>query len=147
MARPFRFSLQRVLDYREQLEEQARLVLAKAQQAYQAQSDLVKSLREKLAAHEAGLFSKGAPSPQEMWLWRNYKQRLSGDLAKAETKLLALAKELNTRRREAVQRSKERKLLEKLKQNQATRHAQDEQHREQNEYDEMATLRYQPRAF
>ena len=147
MARPFRFSLERVLDYRGQLEEQAKLALAKAQYAYQIQTQQAKSLREQLAAHEESLFAKGAPLPQEMWLWRTFKQRLAQDLAAAETRLLVLAKELNARRREAVQRAKERKLLEKLKQNQAERHSKNEQQREQNEYDEMATLRYQPRTF
>lgn len=147
MARPFRFSLQRVLDYREQLEEQARLALAKAQHAYTAQSEQVKVLRQALAEHEGSLYAKGAPTAEELWLWRAYKQRLSQDLGQAEARLLDLAKKLNACRREAVERSKERKLLEKLKQNQAERHAQEEQYREQKEYDEMATLRYQPRSF
>ncbi|THB66211.1 MAG: flagellar export protein FliJ [Desulfovibrio sp.] len=147
MARPFRFSLERVLDYRIQLEEQAKLALAKAQHAYTRQSDFVQSLRALLDEHEAKLHSDENLTPQAMWLWRNYKERLLQDLAQAEALLLTLARELNTRRREAVERSKDKKLLEKLKENQAARHALDEQTREQNEYDEMATLRYQPRSF
>jgi len=34
MPKPFRFSLQKVLEYRGQLEDQAKIALAKAQQAH-----------------------------------------------------------------------------------------------------------------
>jgi flagellar FliJ protein len=147
MPRPFHFSLQRVLDYRAQLEEQAALALAKAQQAYTAQTGKVEDLRAQIAAHEQSLYADGAPSAQSMWLWRNYKERLQHDLSRAEQRALELARELNKARREAVNRSKERKLLEKLKSNQAMRHEEDEKLREQKEFDEMATLRYQPQGL
>ncbi len=142
MPRPFRFSLQKVLDYRLQLEEEAKQAMALAQRAYQAQTRAVDGLRRALAANEAEMYQKSAEGAHAMWLWRNYEERLKTDLSQAEQRALHLARELNKARRKVVHLAKERKLLEKLKQNQMVRHVQEENRREQNELDEMATLRY-----
>lgn len=152
MPRPFHFTLEKILEYREQLEEQALMELAKAQTAYQKQVDHVTALRQKLAEHESGVYSSsaqpgGAPSSADMWLWRNYRERLMHDLELGEMKMLELAKEVNRRRRDAVARSKDRKLLEKLKEKKAQRHAEEDSKKEQNEFDEMATIRYKHRSF
>lgn len=142
MARPFHFTLQRVLDYRTQLEEQARLVLARAQREYDLKAQEVIALRALITEHKAKLASERQQDVNELWLHRAYAQRLNADLSRAEAELLILAKELNKCRREAVLRSRDKKLLEKLKSNQARRHDQDEQLKEQSEFDEMATLRF-----
>lgn len=150
MPRAFHFSLQKVLDFRIQLEEQSKQALAKAQNSYQAQVQVVQKLREDLAAHEQAMYGStgdDAPSSQELWLWRNYSERLQEDLQAQEQIVLQRARELNKVRRELVNRSKDRKLLEKLKQNQMIRHVKEEEKREQNELDEMATLRYGRNAF
>ena len=145
--RPFYFPLQKILDYRMQLEDQAKMELAKAQQAYQRQVQLVEEMRQKLSEHEGRLYSGESLSTAEMWLWRNYKERLLLDVQQGEQHMLELARALNQRRREAVVRAKDRKLLEKLKTNQMIRHADDEKLREQKEFDEMATLRYEPQTL
>jgi flagellar FliJ protein len=49
-------------------------------------------------------------------------------------------------RKQAVERAKERKLLEKLKSTQAVKYVREQNLREQKEFDEMATIRYQPQA-
>ena len=143
IVRRFSFSLDKVLDYRSQLEEQAKMALAKAQQAYQQQVSLVDSIRAEIDQAQRMLCSPTPLSSSESWLWRSYKERLLQDLEHAERTMLELAKALNDRRREAVLRSKDRKLLEKLKDKQAARHYAQEQANEQNEFDEMATLRYE----
>lgn len=147
MPRAFRFSLQKVLDYRLQLEEQAKQAMARSQKSYQAQVQAVQSVRDSIAAQEQEMYGLKELTPQEMWLMRSYLERLQIDLQKAEQKMLQRARELNKARREVVTRSKERKLLEKLKQNQMIRHVQEEEKREQNELDEMATLRFRHNAF
>jgi len=150
MPRRFHFSLQKVLDFRIQLEEQAKEAMAKAQNRYQAQVQVVQKLRDSLAANEQAMYGNkdgNGPTPHELWLWRNYAERLQVDLQVEEQKVLQRARELNTARRELVNRSKDRKLLEKHKQNQMVRHVKEEEKREQNELDEMATLRYGRNAF
>jgi flagellar protein FliJ len=147
MPRPFRFSLQRVLDYREQLEEEAKLELAKAQRAYQSLVARVRSLRETIDAHEKAMYQGERITPRDMWLWRAYRERLDTDLQQAELEMLQQAKVVNRARRALVNRAKDRRLLEKLKQNKMVRHVHEQAHSEQKENDEIATLRYQRDAF
>jgi len=54
---------------------------------------------------------------------------------------------LHQRRQEAVDRSRDKKLLEKLKQTQAKKHHEEQSAREEKENDEMATIRYQSQDF
>ena len=50
MPKPFRFNLERILDLREQLEERARMELAKAINAVLAQEKAVVTIERELAA-------------------------------------------------------------------------------------------------
>ncbi len=141
--RQFRFALDKVLDYRKQLEEQAKLELAQARQAYAAQVELVQGVRKSLAEHEKALYQE-EPNADTFWLWKQYKERLVEDLARAEQRMRALAQELSKKQRQAVIRSRDRKLLDKLKEKQKERHVREEERLEQKEFDEMATVRYEP---
>jgi flagellar protein FliJ len=147
MAGRFRFNLQRVLEYREQLEEQAKLALAGALRAVKEQKGRIDALVEAVKENEQAILKKKTVTPAEMWLYRTYKERLLQDVAQARNRLEALKQELNKRRTEAVARSKERKLLEKLKSNQAVNYAREESLKEQNGFDEMATIRYEPKVL
>lgn len=146
MPRPFRFTLQKVLEYREQLEEQAKLAFSRALREHDAQAALTDRLRRSLADHEARWFAEPM-SAADIWLWRMYRERLVEDIKLAEKRLEELRRAMEARRRELVEKSKERKLLERLKTNQAMEHMRQENLKEQREFDEMATLRYQHRDF
>lgn len=140
--RPFRFKLEKVLDYRGQLEDQARMALANAQAAHRAQEAYLEDLSGKLHAHISKQ-QESMRSEGDLWLWRQYKDALEDDIAAARVKLRELASKLQKARAEAIRRSKDRKLLEKLKENQARKHHEAENLREQKENDEMATIRYE----
>ena len=64
-----------------------------------------------------------------------------------QVKLAELEEVRERCRRTLVTRSKDKKLLEKLKSNKAERHAQQEKLAEQNENDDMASIRYQPPVY
>ncbi|MFW5721826.1 MAG: flagellar export protein FliJ [Desulfohalobiaceae bacterium] len=145
MAGDFQFSLQRVLEYREQLEDQARLAMSRDQQAHEIQQQEVAKLQSDLGRTHADLRNLKNPTVDEMWLYREYKERLLQDLAEATSRLEELAREVTLRRTELIECSKERKLLEKLKQTQAQDFAREQQSREQKTFDETATLRHQDR--
>lgn len=147
MPRPFRFNLQKVLDYRSQLEDQAKLALAKAQQAHQRQVKLIAEINRNLVEHLESMAHATDLTAADIWLSRNYANRLAGDLFQARQREAQLAQDVRTRRLELVEKAKERKLLEKLKETQAIRHEREENRKEQAEFDEMATLRYQAPAF
>lgn len=138
----FTFSLERVLDVRRQQEDQAKMELAHALAAHNAQSDLLSGLRVKLAEHEASLYSGKEVTENDLWLWRRYKLRLNEDIDEANAKLRDLSRELTMARRRLVERSKDRKLLERLRANQELTFRKEENLKEQRESDEMATVRF-----
>ena len=144
MAKPFRFNLERILDLREQLEERAKLELARATAAVLAQERATEALVRELNERENAMARKKTVTPAELWLWRAYRERLGQDIAAAKAKLAELVEALERCRRTAVVRAKDRKLLDKLKSNKAKRHALEESLAEQKENDEMASVRYTP---
>lgn len=143
MGKPFVFRLQKVLEYRSQLADQARMALAQAQAAHDAQQKALADLEAQLEAYLAQGFGHAA-TQAEIWLWMRYREALERDVATAVVELDRLASILQTRRQEAVLRSREKKLLEKLKDRQARKHHVAENLEEQKEFDEMSTLRYKP---
>ena len=115
---PFRFSLEQVLNYRIQLEQQAKVELARVEQERLREQQRADTLRAMLDEQERADLSVTV-------------QRVRNWTMAAEAA-----------RTELISRSKDKKTLEKLKATQAENHAREEQLREQHEYDETASLRY-----
>lgn len=141
MSKPFKFKLEKVLDYRGQLEEEAKAALARAQEAYDAKRAVVADMEARFAAHSANE-AESRKSSNDMWLWRQYKSALEQDLSIARMDLKSLELKLQRCRTQAVERSRDKKLLEKLKETQAKKHHAEQSAKEEKENDEMATLRY-----
>ncbi len=143
MPKPFVFKLEKVLEFRKQAEEQASMALAQAIHLHQEQKKVVFSVEAKIAQHQRRQYDN--LNADEMWLWRQYNEALKADLNLAVNRMKQLALNLQKCRTEAVAKSKDRKLLEKLKENQAKKYYEEENLKEQKEYDEMATIRYKPK--
>lgn len=142
MPRGFHFRLQKVLEYRQQREDQAKFAFAKAKADHDMQVVVVDNLRKALQKHEESLYSGKKLTEGDIWLWRQYRKRLIQDMEQAEMRLMELTRLMNAKRRELVERSKERKLLERLRSQQEIAFRREASAREQREYDEMATIRY-----
>lgn len=144
MAKPFRFNLERILDLRIQLEDRAKMELAKAIAAVLAQENALAALQRELTVRETAMARRQTLTPAELWLWSAYRDRLVQDIATATAKRDELVAERERCRRTALTRAKDRKLLEKLKSHKAKRHALEAALAEQKENDEMASVRYRP---
>lgn len=142
MARPFVFKLEKVLEYRAQLEDQAKLALSKALHDMQEQAERVGKLQRDLAACLDEMSRIKQMTQPELWLWSGWRNRLELDKKQAQTKLAGLERLVEERRLDLVAKAKDRKLLEKLRAKQAVRHGQEEQRKEQNAFDETATIRH-----
>jgi flagellar protein FliJ len=142
MTSPFRFDLDRVLDYRKQQEEQARMELAAAQRRYRSQVQLVQTLEERSRMHDAEFRSAKSMTQGELWLWMRYQERLVHERQSELVKLQSLAEQLAEARKAALERAKERKVLEKLRMNRLLEHKTQEETKEQRQFDEMATIRF-----
>ncbi len=144
---PFHFSLEQVLRYRQQLEEQALLALAQARAARDKRRRERDACAAAIAEQRVKLASSALLNAEERWLISGYITGLTQDLKQARIDLAALEEEMDRCRQALIQKSQDKKLLEKLKARQATRHAQAETHREQKSHDDTATIRFTPSAL
>ncbi len=142
MTRPFHFKLEKILEYRRQLEDQAKLALSLARQQIAEQNMRVEALRKDLEACLMTMGTLKQMTQADLWLWTGWRERLELDKKHAQAKLAELKRLAETRRLELVAKAKDRKLLEKLRAKQAEKHGQEEQRKEQKEFDETATLRH-----
>jgi flagellar FliJ protein len=142
----FRFSLQKVLDYRALLEDQAKVRYAKTQAEYLEAEHRLHDLEGQLAEQERRLYD-GNPDVMERWLIEHYVRGLRDDIARTSRLLYELARIVEEARVDLVAKAKDRKILEKFRERQAERHAREERLQEQRSYDETASMRYKVAAF
>ena len=143
----FRFSLEQVLRYRKQLEEQAMLVFSQAVQARDKRLAEKLQYEEDLRGAQKKLADFTALDADERWLVSGYITALKYDLERAKMDLVALEEDVDRSQADLTQKAQDRKLLEKLKEKQANRHRLAENHREQQNYDDIATIRFVPPAI
>lgn len=137
---PFRFRLEKVLDYRTQLEERAMQELALASGRLAEEERRLDGLGQELTRQRALLHSR-ITHAGERWLAGAFIKALQADIEALRAGLPLLQEEENRCRVELMLRSKERKLLDKLREKQAHKHGQEEKLKEQREYDETQTMR------
>ena len=114
MSRPFHFSLEKVLEYRKQIEDQARLAFSRAQVSEREQRRTLERLQEELEKCLEGMPRSGRTNPQELWLWAEWRRHLEVDTKAAEAELGRRERLLDSCRRELVAWATEHKLLEML---------------------------------
>ena len=144
---PFRFSLQQVLNYREQLRDQAQVELARVMAQYQREEQRAADLRQLLDSEETRLFSIPPQESGERWLLEHFIRGLREDLAATLLRLKELARQVHEVKTLLAARAKEHKVLDKLKAKQAERHAHEERLQEQKTYDEASAIRFNIQPF
>lgn len=144
---PFRFAMQKVLDYREQLEEEARVRLAEAEQRLARSRARRDALMGELADAEARAASGLLLDSGERWLHEQYLKGLHADLASAELDCRFQEQMVDEARSLLAARAMERKLLEKLRERQKTQYLLAERQQEQHFNDEISTLRHKAPTF
>ena len=143
----FRFSLERVLEYRKRLEDEAAQALAEALHRVEDLRRRIERCRAEVLENRAALLTPEAAEGPARLLIADYLEALRHDELRLLDDQAAWEEEADRRRVTAVAASRERRLLEKLKEKQAARHARQERLNEQRVYDETATLRFKPVAF
>ncbi len=141
MAKRFHFRLEKVLAYRKQREEQAQMALAEALARYRDQNRRMAMLKEEFTAAQDELAYKKSISQNDFWLWGNYKAGMMKRIEDAQLLLRQIGQEVVRCRENVIQRSKEHKILEKLKENQASLYEHKQKQLEQKELDEITQLR------
>lgn len=141
----FKFKMQKVLDYRQQLEEEAKVRLADAQNNLLRCRRTLEELGTRIAEAESKAYEVSQPG--ERWLHDQYLKGLRSDhraLAMQERMLAQIAEEA---RRALAERAIDRKVLEKLKEKHKIQFTRQEQKQELNFNDEIATIRHKAPAL
>ena len=144
---PCRFKMQTVLDYREHLEEDAKVRLATAQRRHQKAQERLEQLQAELRRSQDHLCDGAMMDAAERWLLEQYVKGLRGDVAAAALQARMLAQMVEEARNLLAARAIAKKLLDKLKDRQKQYYARAEQLKEQRFNDEIATLRYKTPSF
>lgn len=144
---PFLFNMQKILNYRMQMEEEAKVRLARARQMHLEEERRHEELRQLLSEKEAQSYAQLAMDAGERWLLENFIKGLRSDMAATQLRLRSLRQTVELARQVVLERAKERKSLEKLKERQEERYRAEERDNERKTNDETASLRRNAAAF
>lgn len=138
----FQFRLQRILDYREQIEEQAKMRLAKILSLISQKKEQINQYEQELE-QISKMISMGNLSEHSLWLYKESEKNILLYIDQLKKELKDLSQKAEVLRQDLILKTIERKKLEKLKQKDYERFIYEEQKREQKEIDEISTLRYE----
>ena len=138
----FKFKLQQVLDYRGQLEDQAKMALGRALNELAVHQKCVDDLQAELVTQVSRGYNDGIRTVDERWMQDNYIRRLKEDLEKAVHRLGETELLVHRCRSDLMRKSQDRQLLNKLSEKQRDRYNHEESQKEQYALDEMAGIRY-----
>jgi flagellar FliJ protein len=138
------FQLQTVLDYRETKESQAQQSLAEArrmehqlqQELERLHNDLRRLENEQEAKQAAGLECR------ELLLYQNGKECRRSRMRELEARIASARQEVERKRQDLLRASRDKKLLEKVKERQSERLCQHLLKQEQERMDEIATTSF-----
>ncbi|MDR2743739.1 MAG: flagellar export protein FliJ [Desulfovibrio sp.] len=143
----FRFNMQRVLDYRAQLEEEAKVRLAEAQRCQREAAQRLDALGTALREARDKARDTMMEGAAERWLHEGYVKGLSSDASAASLQLQMAGKMVDEARKSLAGRAIDKKILDKLKARKKHQHMREELMREQHTNDETATLRFKAPSF
>ena len=143
----FRFRMQKILDYREQLEEEAKVRLADAEQRHEAARRHHEEVLAQLTQAREQAQREPGKNAAEFWINEQYMKGLQKDLDNSVIQLQMTKEILEEARRILAERAVDKKMLARLKERQRAAWNHDEMLKEQHFNDEIATIRYKASAF
>lgn len=142
----FQFRLQVVLDIKEKLLEQKLLELSKVQRGLQEAIQKQKTLENyQIEINQALLrvFQSGNDLDLiEVQRYKDFINKLLVDISSQKVVVQNITKLLDIKRKEVNEVLKEKKVLEKLKENQKKKYYQEFEQYQRNELDDIASSRY-----
>jgi len=142
----FPFSLQPLLDWKRNLEEVAQIRLTAKMTLVKAQEEEIEKLTLKRLAHEEELrnkISRGIPAPEYV-LYKQFAEESRTELKTREHKKKEMIREIERDREKLVQLSKEKRILERLKEKKKKVFLYQAEKNEQKRNDEMVITRRRP---
>ncbi len=144
---PFHFPMQKILDYRQQLEEEAKIKLSQAETRVREAERHLEELKTLIAEAEKKAREKPALNAAEYWIAEQYMRGLTGDLASGEMQLKMALSLRQEAQKVLTLRAIDKNMLVKLKERQTLAWNHAEKLKEQHFNDEIATIRFQKTAI
>lgn len=141
MAVKKKFEMQQVLNYRIELEKMRKQEFAAARQDLDAATDQLEQEKKEAAklAEEFSERQQHIDSIFEMSLYADFFARKRDEIKEQQRRVASLDRVLEDRREELVQATKEKKVMEQLKEKQKEAFLKEQAHKEGLLLDEIAT--------
>jgi flagellar FliJ protein len=142
----FPFSLQPFLNWKRNLEEVAQIRLTAKMTLLRSQEEEIERLTLRRLAREEELghkIARGIPAPEYV-LYKQFSEDSRAELKAREQKKKETIREIETDREKLVQLSKEKKILERLKEKKYKAFLYQAERNEQKKNDEMVITRRRP---
>ncbi len=145
---PFHFSLQPLLDWKRNLEEQSQMLLAGLITRLKTQEEEIARLALKRLGYEQNLKEKSEQGIRvgEYLLFKQFAEESQKELISQENQKRKILGEIDQERQKLLALTKEKKTLERLKEKQFKEFLSRLEKAEQKQVDETTTLKYQPRS-
>ncbi len=138
----FQFKLQNLLNYKLQLEEQSKLALKKANfELIQKKEELAKTDSELKYINKA-LIEENL-SENQIWLYQEMEKNLTMEKDRLKKEIDNLIQKIDILRKDLLNKTIERKKIERLKEKERERFLYEEQKKEQKEIGDIAIFRYE----
>ena len=137
----YNFQLENILEWRSKIEKEVVEKFALVQRELEDQKEILNKL---ILEHTEAKKNKRCRTIFEMQQQFIYIEDLE---EKMDSKVIHIDKikiKLEKARQELLEAQKDRKVMENLKERDFERHMHEVKHKEQNELDEIGTLRYEP---
>lgn len=143
----FKFSLEKVLKYREQLENEAKARLAGLQKKSQTLKNHYAALKSEEQLQEQKLAKTPLSESGERWLIDMYIKAVRQDIAQTQKSIAQTDSEIEQAKLVLAEKAKDRKIMEKLKEKHFENYKKEEQLKEQRNLDEIASIRFKTQTY
>lgn len=133
----FHYSMENVLDYRKNIEEDEKLKFSQLQREYISQSEALKDLKDKLEKAKDSL-SGGKQNTIQLKNFQQYIHFLRGKITTQKQSLERLKLDLDKKREEMAFAQRDRKIIETHKEKSFDKYRNKMEHLEQKNIDELA---------
>lgn len=138
----FNFRLQKILDYKIQLEEQCKLELKRANFELMKKQQELANIDLELNKIKKALLN-GNLNNDLLWLYREMEKNLIIDSEQLKKEIDLLVQKIDILKKDLITKTIERKKMEKLKEKERDRFLYEEQKKEQKEIGDIAIFRYE----
>lgn len=140
----FRFRLQSLLQHRKHLEDDCQKDLARARTDLQKEEQALNRFQARKTDQQRKMQDKqkGRHTVTEIRHFQNFLLALEQDIERQQQRVIEYQARFDEKRSNLMEAMKQRKILERLKENERHRYHRDQQKKERSQMDEVASGRH-----